>query len=133
MPENMPDKTIVHTDDAPAAIGAYSQAVTTNAATTTYLSGQIPLDPASMEIISSDFRAQANQAFRNLSAVAAAAGGGLDDCVKLTIYLTDLGNFQTVNEVMANFVSEPYPARAAIEVSALPKGAQIEIDAVMVS
>lgn len=125
-------KTIVHTDEAPAAIGAYSQAVTVSTGSTTYLSGQIPLDPKSMELASSDFREQAEQVFRNLGAVAAAAGGSLDHCVKLTVYLTDLGNFQTVNEVMSKFIAEPYPARAAIEVSALPKNAQIEIDAVMV-
>ena len=121
----------VSTDQAPAAIGTYSQAVTATATTTTYLSGQIPLDPATMEIVSDDFEAQAEQVFTNLSAVATAAGGGLAACVKLTIYLTDLANFATVNEVMARHCAEPYPARAAIQVSALPRGAQIEIDAVM--
>jgi reactive intermediate/imine deaminase len=126
-------KHIVQTDKAPSAIGAYSQAVTIDAGKTTYLSGQIPLDPETMEIVSDDFLQQAEQTFHNLAAVALAAGGSLDDCVKLNIYLTDLGQFQAVNEVMAEFVKEPYPARAAVEVSALPKGAQIEIDGVMVT
>ena len=123
----------IATDQAPAAIGTYSQAVMTKANQTFYLSGQIPLDPATMEMVSNDFADQARQVFENLQAVCAAAGGSLDQCVKLTIYLTDLNNFATVNETMAQYVSEPYPARAAIEVSALPKGAQIEIDAIMVS
>ena len=126
-------KHIVQTDKAPSAIGAYSQAVTIDAGKTTYLSGQIPLGPETMEIVSDDFLQQAEQTFHNLAAVALAAGGSLDDCVKLNIYLTDLGQFQAVNEVMAEFVKEPYPARAAVEVSALPKGAQIEIDGVMVT
>jgi reactive intermediate/imine deaminase len=126
-------KHIVQTDKAPSAIGAYSQAVTIDAGKTTYLSGQIPLDPETMEIVSDDFLQQAEQTFHNLAAVALAAGGSLNDCVKLNIYLTDLGQFQAVNEVMAEFVKEPYPARAAVEVSALPKGAQIEIDGVMVT
>jgi reactive intermediate/imine deaminase len=126
-------KHIVQTDKAPSAIGAYSQAVTIDAGKTTYLSGQIPLDPETMEIVSDDFLQQAEQTFHNLAAVALAAGGSLNDCVKLNIYLTDLGQFQAVNEVMAEFVKEPYPARAAVEVSALPKGAQIETDGVMVT
>jgi reactive intermediate/imine deaminase len=126
-------KHIVQTDKAPSAIGAYSQAVSIDAGTTTYLSGQIPLDPDTMEVASDDFRQQAEQTFRNLTAVAHAAGGSLDDCVKLNIYLTDLGQFQTVNEVMGAYVNEPYPARAAVEVSALPKGVQIEIDGIMVT
>ena len=120
----------IATDGAPAAIGTYSQAV--KAGETVYLSGQIPLSPTSMALVSEDFRAQAVQVFENLAAVCRASGGSLDHCVKLNIYLTDLGHFATVNEVMAEFISEPYPARAAIEVSALPKGAQIEIDAIMV-
>lgn len=120
----------IATDGAPAAIGTYSQAV--KAGQTVYLSGQIPLSPTSMALVSEDFRAQAVQVFENLAAVCTASGGSLDHCVKLNIYLTDLGHFATVNEVMAEFISEPYPARAAIEVSALPKGAQIEIDAIMV-
>ena len=135
MPDNLnpPHKQIVQTDQAPTAIGANSQAVTLDGGKTTYLSGQIPLDPTSMEIVAGDFRAQAEQTFSNLAAVAKAAGGSLDHCVKLNIYLTDLGQFQCVNEVMAAFVQEPYPARAAVEVSALPKGVEIEIDGVMVS
>ena len=126
----MPNKPI-HTDAAPAAIGTYSQAVSTTAARTVFLSGQIPLDPQSMEIVSDAFAEQAHQVFKNLQAVAQAAGGQLADCVKLTIYLTDLNNFQTLNEVMADYFAAPYPARAAIQVSALPKGAAIEIDAIM--
>lgn len=121
----------IHTDAAPAAIGTYSQAVLTTATKTVYISGQIPLDPASMMVVSDDFVAQAQQVFGNLAAICLAAGGSLADCVKLTIYLTDLDNFQQVNEVMATFFEEPYPARAAIEVSALPKAVAIEIDAVM--
>ena len=123
----------VATDNAPAAIGTYSQAVNTQAPTTTYLSGQIPLVPGQVELVSEDFTDQAQQVFDNLKAVAEAAGGSLDHCVKLNIYLTDLSHFATVNETMSRYVSEPYPARAAIQVSALPKGAQIEIDAIMVS
>lgn len=126
-------KEVIQTDGAPEAIGAYSQAVKVGSGTTVYLSGQIPLDPKSMEIVSDDFRGQARQVFANLSAVAEAAGGDLNACVKLTVYLTSLSNFQTLNEVMAEYVCEPYPARAAIEVSALPRGAAIEIDAVMVT
>lgn len=121
----------IHTDAAPAAIGTYSQAVLTTATKTVYISGQIPLDPASMTVVSDEFVAQAQQVFGNLAAICQAAGGSLADCVKLTIYLTDLNNFQQVNEVMATFFEEPYPARAAIEVSALPKAVAIEIDAVM--
>ena len=124
-------KTVIQTPSAPAAIGTYSQAIRTSGAQTVYLSGQIPLDPSSMELVSSQFDEQAHQVFKNLAAVAAAAGGGLSDCVKLNIYLTDLENFQTLNTVMAQYVQEPYPARAAIQVSALPKGALIEIDGVM--
>lgn len=123
-------KTIISTEQAPAAIGTYSQAV--KAGQTVYLSGQIPLDPQSMELVSADFREQADRVFRNLSAVAAAAGGSLGDAVKLNIYLTDLGHFPIVNEVMAAHMAEPYPARAAVEVSALPKGALVEIEGVLV-
>lgn len=122
----------VSTDNAPQAIGTYSQAITTDARLTTYLSGQIPLDPATMEMISDKFTDQAHQVFKNLRAVAKAAGGDLVDCVKLNIYLTDLANFTDVNEVMAQYFDTPYPARAAIQVSALPKGAAIEIDGIMV-
>lgn len=126
----MPNKPI-QTDAAPAAIGTYSQAVSTTAANTVFLSGQIPLDPQSMEMVSDQFAEQAHQVFKNLQAVAQAAGGQLAHCVKLTIYLTDLDNFQALNEVMAEYFAAPYPARAAIQVSALPKGAAIEIDAIM--
>ena len=122
-------KVIINTEQAPAAIGTYSQAV--KIGTTVYLSGQIPLVPATMEMVSEDFRAQAVQVFDNLSAVCEAAGGALQDMVKVQIYLIDPGNFPIVNEVMAEYFSAPYPARAAIGVKALPKGAQIEIDGVM--
>ncbi len=125
-------KTIIQTPEAPAAIGTYSQAVQTPATTMTFISGQIPLDPDSMTLVSDTFEEQAHRVFINLRAIAEAAGGRLSDCVKLTIYLTDLGQFTKVNEVMATYFAEPYPARAAIEVSALPKQAQIEIDAIMV-
>lgn len=122
-------KVIINTDQAPAAIGTYSQAV--KIGTTVYLSGQIPLVPSTMQFISDDFREQAVQVFKNLQAVCEAAGGELQDMVKVQIYLTDLSKFAQVNEVMAEFFSSPYPARAAIEVKGLPKGAQIEIDGVM--
>ncbi|WP_020207593.1 RidA family protein [Gilvimarinus chinensis] len=127
----MPNKAIIHTDNAPEAIGTYSQAVKVNG--TVYLSGQIPLIPETMEMVSGDFAAEAHQVFKNLQAVCTEAGGGLQDIVKLNIYLTDLGNFPTVNEVMAQYFTEPYPARAAIGISQLPKGAQIEADGIMVS
>ena len=119
----------VHSDSAPAAIGPYSQAI--KAGPLVFLSGQIPLDPKSMEIVSDDIAAQTHQVFKNLIAVADAAGGNLSNAVKLTIYLTDLGDFAVVNEIMAGYFSEPYPARATIQVSALPKGSKIEIDAVL--
>ena len=122
-------RRIVSTADAPSAIGTYSQAVA--AGDTVYLSGQIPLDPATMELVEG-VPAQIRQVFDNLSAVARAAGGDLGDMVKLTIYLTDLADFPTVNEVMAEYFDEPYPARAAIGVSALPKGADVEMDAILV-
>jgi reactive intermediate/imine deaminase len=123
-------KTIIQTDKAPAAIGTYSQAVKVD--NTVYISGQIPLDPASMEVVGGGTEAQITRVFDNLSAVAEAAGGSLKDIVKLTIFLTDLSCFPTVNEIMARYFSEPYPARAAIEVSALPKGVEVEMDAVLV-
>ena len=122
-------KETFHTDAAPAAIGTYSQAVRTG--NLVFISGQIPLVPATMEVVEGDFAARARQVFANLQAIATAAGGSLDDAVKLTIFLTDLGNFATVNEVMAEFCSEPYPARAAVEVAALPKGVDIEADAII--
>ncbi|MEM7077336.1 MAG: RidA family protein [Pseudomonadota bacterium] len=124
-------KTPVQTDNAPASIGTYSQAVSVANGRTIYLSGQIPLVPATMEMVGDDFADQAHQVFENLSAVCEAAGGSFADVVKLTIYLTDLGNFQLTNEIMAEYFTAPYPARAAIQVSALPKGAAIEIDAIM--
>lgn len=122
-------KKPIQTPDAPSAIGAYSQAI--RSGTTVYLSGQIPLDPTTMELVSGT-REQIHRVLGNLRAVTTAAGGGLDDVVKLTVYLTDLGNFATVNEIMAEYFSEPYPARAAIGVAALPKGAEVEIEGIMV-
>ena len=126
----MPNKAIINTPSAPAAIGTYSQAVKVN--NTVYLSGQIPLDPNSMEMVSEDIGPQIEQVFNNLSAVCEEAGGSLNDIVKLNIYLTDLGQFATVNEIMAKHFETPYPARAAVEVSALPKGAQVEMDGILV-
>jgi reactive intermediate/imine deaminase len=123
-------KTIIKTNDAPAAIGTYSQAV--KAGDTVYLSGQIPLDPASGQMIAGDVRAQITRVFDNLAAVAKASGGSLADVVKLNVFLTDLANFPLVNEIMAKYFTEPYPARAAIGVAALPRGAAVEMDAVMV-
>ena len=122
-------REIIHTDDAPAAVGTYSQAVRTG--NLVFISGQIPFVPQTMEVVEGDFAARARQVFTNLRAIAEAAGGSLDDAVKLTIFLTDLDNFATVNEVMAEFCSEPYPARAAVEVAALPKGVDIEADAII--
>lgn len=122
-------KDVITSEHAPAAIGAYSQAV--RAGNLVFLSGQIPLDPATMEIVGGDFAARARRVFDNLKAVAEAAGGDLDRLVKLTIYLTDLDDFQTVNRVMAEYFSEPYPARAAVGVAALPKGADVEAEAVL--
>jgi reactive intermediate/imine deaminase len=123
-------KTIIHTEHAPQAIGTYSQAVKVD--NTVYISGQIPLDPASMEVVSGGIEAEITRVFDNLKAVAAASGGSLADVVKLNIFLTDLGNFPTVNEIMAQYFAEPYPARAAIGVAALPKGVGVEMDAVLV-
>ncbi len=122
-------KVIISTDKAPAAIGTYSQAV--KIGTTVYLSGQIPLVPATMQMVSENFAEQTQQVFENLTAVCHAAGGSLNDMVKVNIFLTDLSNFATVNEIMSKHFSAPYPARAAVQVSALPRGAQIEIDGVM--
>ncbi|WP_423185329.1 RidA family protein [Alishewanella sp. d11] len=122
-------KVIIRTNDAPAAIGTYSQAV--KIGTTVYLSGQIPLVPDSMQMVSEDFAEQTHQVFKNLSAVCEAAGGSLNDMVKVNIFLTDLSQFATVNQIMSQYYAEPYPARAAVQVSALPRGAQIEIDGVM--
>ena len=122
-------KTIIATDRAPQAIGTYSQAV--KVGTTVYMSGQIPLDPASMEIVSGGVETQIKRVFDNLAAVAEAAGGSLDNVVKLNIFLTDLSCFPTVNEIMAGYFQQPYPARAAIGVASLPKGAQVEMDAIL--
>ena len=122
-------RTIIKTDLAPAAIGTYSQAV--KVGDTVYLSGQIPLDPTNMELVAG-VEAQIRRVFTNLSAVAEAAGGDLNDIAKLNIFLTDLSNFALVNQVMAEFFQEPFPARAAIGVAALPKGSAVEMDAVMV-
>ena len=122
-------REIITTTQAPQAIGTYSQAVKTG--TTVYLSGQIPLDPASMEMVDGDIGAQIRRVFDNLSAVAIAAGGSLADIAKLNVYLVDLSNFPVVNEVMADYFTAPYPARAAVGVAALPKGAGVEMDAVM--
>ena len=122
-------KETFHTDAAPAAIGTYSQAVRTG--NLVFISGQIPFVHETMEVVEGDFAARARQVFANLQAIANAAGGSLDGAVKLTIFLTDLDNFATVNEVMAEFCSEPYPARAAVEVAALPKGVDIEADAII--
>ena len=122
-------KKTITTDSAPAAIGTYSQAVQHGGLL--YVSGQIPLDPATMELVSSDIDQQINQVFDNLSAIAAAAGTTLNDAVKLTVYLTDLGHFSSVNEVMSQRLAQPYPARVALEVSALPRSALVEIDAIV--
>ena len=123
------NKTPSHRDNAPAAIGTYSQAV--QSGSFVFLSGQIPLDPATMEIVDGDFEARARRVFDNLKAVAEAAGGKLDQIVKLTVYLTDLDNFATVNSVMAEFFNEPYPARAALGVVSLPKGVDVEAEAIL--
>ncbi len=122
-------KEIISTDQAPEAIGTYSQAVKCGGSV--YLSGQIPLIPETMEMVEGDIEAQIRRVFDNLRAVARAAGGSLADVVKLNVFLTDLAHFPTVNQVMAEYFAEPYPARAAIGVAALPKGAAVEMDAVM--
>ena len=122
-------REIIKTDKAPQAIGTYSQAVKTGK--TVYLSGQIPLVPETMEMVEGDMEVQIRRVFDNLQAVAQAAGGSLDDIAKLNIFLTDLGNFALVNTIMAEYFSEPYPARAAIGVASLPRGAGVEMDAVM--
>ena len=125
----MAEKIIIATDKAPQAIGTYSQAV--KVGSTVYLSGQIPLNPETMEMVSDEFDAQVVQVFENLTAVCAAAGGSLSDIVKLNIFMTDLSNFATVNEMMGRYFEQPYPARAAIGVSQLPKGSLVEMDGVM--
>ena len=126
----MTNKAVIHTDNAPAAIGTYSQAVKVN--NTVYLSGQIPLDPRTMTLVEGDISVHIRQVFENLNAVCAASGGDLSNIVKLNIFLTDLSNFAVVNEVMAEYFQQPFPARAAIGVSELPKGAQVEMDGIVV-
>lgn len=123
-------REIIATPKAPQAIGPYSQAVKTGS--TVYLSGQIPLIPETMELVDGPMEDQVRRVFDNLAAVAEAAGGDLNDIAKLNIFLTDLGHFATVNEIMSQYFAEPYPARAAIGVASLPKGAQVEMDAIMV-
>lgn len=127
----MPTKTIIATENAPSAIGTYSQAVKVD--NTVYISGQIPLNPATMEMDNASFEAQAVRVFENLKAIAEEAGGSMNDLVKVTILLTDLANFAQVNEIMARYFDQPYPARAAYAVKALPKDADIEVEAVMVT
>ena len=122
-------KQAIHSDDAPAAIGAYSQAI--RVGDLVFLSGQIPLDAATMEVVDGDFEARARQVFENLKAVAAAAGGDLNQIVKLTVFLTDLSNFAMVNSVMENYFDKPFPARAAVGVASLPKGVDVEADAIL--
>jgi reactive intermediate/imine deaminase len=122
-------KQAIHSDKAPAAIGTYSQAIRTGKLL--FLSGQIPLDPETMEFVEGDFEARTRQVFDNLKAVAEAAGSDLNRVVKLTIFLTDLGNFAVVNSVMEDYFEQPYPARAAVGVAALPKGADVEADAIL--
>ena len=122
-------KQTIHSNDAPAAIGTYSQAI--RSGDFVFLSGQIPLDPETMEIVDGDFEARARRVFDNLKAVAGAAGGNLNQIVKLTIFLTDLSNFATVNSVMEDYFDKPYPARAAVGVASLPKGVDVEADAIL--
>lgn len=122
-------KQTIHTDDAPKAIGIYSQAV--RAGDAVYISGQIPLDPATGELVSGDIEREIRRAFDNLAAIAEAAGGSLADAVKVTVFLTDLGHFAKVNEIMAQYVPQPWPARAAVGVSQLPKGARVEVECIL--
>ncbi len=126
----MPNKAVIQTEQAPRAIGTYSQAIKVH--NTVYLSGQIPLLPDTMELISNNIDDQIRQVFTNLAAVCEAGGGGLNNLVKLNIFLTDLGHFATVNEIMASFFDQPYPARAAIGVKSLPRDAMVEMDGIMV-
>jgi reactive intermediate/imine deaminase len=124
------NKKAIYTENAPAAIGSYSQAI--QAGNLVFLSGQIPLVPATMEVVDGNFEARARQVFENLQAVAQEAGGSLNDIVKLTIFLTDLGEFATVNSVMESFFEQPFPARAAVGVASLPRGVDVEADAILV-
>ncbi|MBC8494240.1 MAG: RidA family protein [Candidatus Thioglobus sp.] len=125
-------KKIISTDQAPQAIGTYSQAVQIIGGSTVYLSGQIPLIPETMEMVEGDISAQIHQVFKNLSAVCKASGGSLNDIVKLNIFLTELSNFAVVNEIMSQYFDQPYPARAAVGINELPKFARVEMDGVMV-
>lgn len=125
----MSNRAIISTPEAPEALGPYSQAI--KVGNTVWLSGQIPLIPDSMELVTGDISAQASQVFQNLEAIAQAAGGGLDDAVKVNISLTNLADFDAVNAVMADVFSEPYPARACVQVAALPKGAEIEVEVIL--
>lgn len=127
----MTNRSVVQTDKAPEAIGTYSQAI--KVADTVYLSGQIPLVPESMDMVSNDFEPQVEQVFKNLSAVCEASGGSLQDIVKLNIFLVDLANFAKVNEIMAKYFTPPYPARAAVGVASLPRNAQVEMDGILVT
>ena len=122
-------RQIIETSAAPAAIGPYSQAV--RVGNTVWVSGQIPLDPATQQLVQGDIAAQTRRVFENLKAIATAAGGSLNDAVKVTIFLTDLANFATVNDVMTQYLAEPYPARATVGVAQLPRGAQVEIECVL--
>ena len=122
-------RTIIHTEHAPKAIGTYSQAV--RVGNTVYVSGQIPLDPATGQLLSGDIEAEIRRVFDNLAAIAVAAGGSLANVVKLTVFLTDLGHFAKVNEIMATYFHEPYPARAAVGVAALPRGARVEMECIL--
>ncbi len=125
----MSNRAIISTDSAPAAIGPYSQAI--KVGNTVWISGQIPLDPNTMDVVAGGIEAEATQVFKNLAAIASAAGGTLNDAVKINISMTDLTHFAAVNAVMAGFFNEPYPARACVQVAALPKGVQIEIEAIL--
>ena len=125
----MSNRAVITTQSAPQAIGPYSQGI--KVGNTVWISGQIPLDPVSMEMVANDIGAEAEQVFSNLKAVAEASGGSLDDAVKINISLTDLGDFEAVNTIMASHFSEPYPARACVQVAALPKGARIEVEAIL--
>jgi 2-iminobutanoate/2-iminopropanoate deaminase len=127
----MVSKLVISTTNAPAAIGPYSQAI--QVGNTTYCSGQIGLDPATAQLVAGGFDAQVKQAFSNLKGVVEAAGGNVNQCVKLTLFLTDLGKFATVNELMAQFFEQPYPARSTVGVASLPKGAEFEVEAIVVT
>ena len=126
----MTHKIVIQTNNAPAAIGPYSQAI--KAGSTVYISGQIPLDPATMQMEAGDIQAQTRRVFKNIAAIASAAGGSFEHIVKLNISLTDLGNFAAVNQVMEEYCSQPFPARACVGVASLPKDAEVEIEAIMV-